>query len=189
MEKTAKRPIVHPLGFIQLYLEERRRLHVWPEEPLKMSDPVMPIHDHTAGFTSRVLLGKIRHITYRPVLDFRGQYHLYRIHPYIAAGAEKPFEKTDDQLYQVRYKSCQTVTRGESYSFEPFLFHETVASPVTVTVVQFDEFDKTKSARVICPMDRVPDSTFRRDAEDPEKLWSIIRKAMKGAMVCPGLDL
>ncbi len=176
-----KRPIVHPNGFIQLYLNERRRLHVWPAAPMKTSEPMLNIHDHVYGFTSRILIGRLRNITYEAVEHSAGSNYLYSVLSYAATGTETPFERLDGR-YKMKYLGCQTLAAGGSYRMEPFVLHDTVASGLTATLVEINDFDTSLRARVVCPVGQEPDAGFRRDAEDPEALWGIIQEAV--ARIC-----
>lgn len=53
---------IQGLGMLRLYLNKEWRLHVWADEA-RVKD-VSTIHDHPWGFTSQIISGQIRNITY-----------------------------------------------------------------------------------------------------------------------------
>jgi hypothetical protein len=169
------RPRVHPNGFLQLDLPDQHRLHIWPDA-LELPRPAvdMPIHDHTFSFASTILTGSLTNIVHEPVLDDEGGYHMYEILPFVATGRHTPFERTDANRYRFDVTETETNTPGQKYDFAAFRFHESVPHGLTATVICIGAFDRTRRARVGCPIDQVPDGSFRRDCLEDEVLWSII---------------
>ncbi len=169
------RPRVHPNGFVQLDLGENEKLHVWPEEPLKTVDVETPMHDHTFGFASTLLVGALRHTAYRPVESENGAYHLYTVFPYKAVNMETPFVRLDDKRYDMEIRQELRIEAGQSYVFDEFEFHSSHPIGLTATHIRVYPFDRGLQARVACRYDQVP-QVFDRHRFDEEFLWSIIRK-------------
>lgn len=173
-------PRLHPNGFIQLELGTRKaRLHVWPEEPIAVRTVDTPIHDHVFRFESRVLLGTLLHFIHEYVEDPQGKYCMWSAGCSAAGRAHQPLKLIDGRRYDQRTEACWRYLPGGRYSFDPFLFHKSVAVGLTATIITIDSFDETASPRVICPVGVEPDSTFRRDAFDPELLWSHIERVFE----------
>ena len=169
------KPRMHPNGFIQLDLAENKRLHVWPDPPLKTVDVETPMHDHTFSFTSTVLVGALRHKIYLPFESQEGEYRLYTVYPYRAQDKETPFVALDGKRYDMRMISELVIRPGETYAFPAFEFHSSHPIGLTATIIRVDPFDKTLQARVTCKHDRTP-QFFKRDAIGEEMLWAEIKK-------------
>ena len=172
-------PRLHPNGFIQLDLGTRKaRLHVWPEEPIATRAVDTPIHDHVFRFESRVLTGRLINLIYEYVEDPRGRYRMWSAGCSAAGRTHQQLVPVDDRRYSQRTVECWHYLPGGRYAFEPFRFHETQHEGLTATIITIDPFDEAASPRVICPVDSEPDSSFRRDAFDPDLLWSHIEDAI-----------
>lgn len=65
LRRSGARPAWFGLGFVQLKLDESRRLHFWHRVP-GQGTPEEEMHDHRYGFTSVVLAGRMVH----EVLDY-----------------------------------------------------------------------------------------------------------------------
>jgi hypothetical protein len=173
-------PRIHPNGFIQLDIAPGFRLHVWTEEKLAQPSVTVSMHDHTFGFDSFVLLGQIGNCIYDIEPSEQGAFHLYQVMPYIVAEKETPFLLTDGKYNLKKIQEFWTIA-GKSYHMNPFVFHETKTKGLAVTVIKVGEFDKTKSARVLCPIDKKPDNFFKRDTVSQEVLWGYIERALTQA--------
>jgi hypothetical protein len=165
---------VHPNGFLQLNLPNDRRLHIWPEEPLPQSNPLLPIHDHTFAFESTILTGKLSNITREVIPIPDGPSCLYEIYPFLAGRGHNPFIRADSQHYDTYITEEATYRPGDVYEFPPFVLHETVPEGCTATVIKHRNVDKERRARVVCPRDLSPDGSYRRDGTPQGQLWNII---------------
>ncbi len=173
-------PRVHPNGFIQLNLDDTgtKRLHVWPEIPLKTRKVPMPIHDHIYDFESEIIMGEMVHFVYEVECSRNGAYHLYDV-PAQSTKKDALLERMDNCLYATRLVQRLSMVAGRGYAFKAFRFHESVSVGLTATIFSVSVFDPMDRPRLLCAYNQVPDNTFRRDSHDPEFLWEIIRKVCR----------
>ncbi len=176
-------PRLHPNGFIQLDLDDagRTRLHIWPEEPIRIRMPDAPIHDHIFGFESRVLIGCLTNMTYAIEADPAGEYEVWGVAPYAAARRDAPLERLDDLRYRLKVVEERRVCAGSRYDFPPLAFHESRAEGFTATVIEMTDFDPKRQARVVCRVGEVPLGTFRRIGapEEQARLWHEIARVCR----------
>lgn len=185
LRSTGKRIRLHPNGFIQLDLQEdgKKRLHIWPqysELPRNSKIGVDPIHDHTFGFQSTVIVGMLGNRTYEIKEDPKGTHHVYLVRPFVAVKKSSPLKLKDKTRYNVKLVEFKVFKTGETYSFEPFKFHESVpmaANTLTATIITIADFDPRDQARVLRQASHSKSAPlFKRDWVDPEILWSIVQR-------------
>lgn len=171
-------PMVHPNGFVTLDLGDSQRLHVWPTTPLQARKVPTPIHDHIFDFESVVLKGELLHIVY-DIEDARsGAFHLYEV-PDSRVKLHAPLVRIDQYCYRAVPVKKLWVPEGRNYSFEAFRFHETIPLGLTATVFTRSPLDLRRKPKILCPAEKIPDNSFRRDAHDTEFLWKLIRTALE----------
>lgn len=177
-------PRLHPNGFIQLDLDVRRRLHVWPDEPVRVRTPSAPIHDHVFGFESQAYLGTLIDRRYELVEDPGGEYELHGVVCYVVGRKDASLHRMDDKRYRLVLTDELRVTAPGSYVMPPYVFHESVAEGLALTVITMTEPDPTHPARVICRRADAPTEIFKRDGgpEERELLWSIIERARRAVL-------
>jgi len=171
-------PRVHPNGFLQLNLDGTGfwRLHVWSDELPKPRVAVpTPIHDHIYDFTSKVILGSLRHLVYELEEDPEGSYDLYDVWAQ-STKKDAPLERMDNSRYTARLIEASEIMAGDGYSFERFRFHESESAGLTATLFSTSDFDPTNRPRILCPTGKTPSNTFRRDSLELEFLWRIIEE-------------
>lgn len=175
-------PRLHPNGFIQLDLPGRRRLHVWPDMPIRGGVMGEPIHDHVYGFTSSVGLGTLVNRTIRLVEHPEGEYELHGIPSYAVDPRDFALKRLDDKRYRIASTVEIRMTAPARYEMEPFEFHETEAIGLTATVIALGEPDPSRLARVACRVGRVPTGAFRREEPgERDRLWTFIARACREA--------
>lgn len=183
LRSCGAKPRLHPNGFIQLDLPGRRRLHVWPDAPVRERSPAAPIHDHVYGFTSSVCLGTLVNRTIRLIEHPEGEYAMYGIPSYAVDPRDFALERVDDKRYAVFSTVEVRLDAPTRYAFAPYEFHETEAIGLTATIIELGEPDRSRLARVACRLDRPIPPVFRRegDSEELTRLWTFIARACREA--------
>ena len=177
-------PRLHPNGFIQLDLDDRERLHVWPDVPVRVRTPAAPIHDHVFGFESQAHLGAIVDRRYDLVEDPDGGFELHGVVCYVVGKKDAGLHRLDDKRYRLVLTDERRVTAPGSYVMPPSIFHESVAEGLALTVIAMTAPDPARPARVVCRRGGVPAEIFKRDGgpEERERLWSIIGRARRAVI-------
>jgi len=177
-------PRLHPNGFIQLDLDDRTRLHVWPDEPVRVRTPSASIHDHVFGFESRAYLGTLVDRRYDLVEDPEGDFELHGVVCYVVGKKDAGLHRLDDKRYRLVLTDERRVTAPGSYVMPPSIFHESVAEGLALTVIAMTAPDPARPARVVCRRGGVPAEIFKRDGgpEERERLWSIIGRARRAVL-------
>jgi hypothetical protein len=176
------KPRVHPNGFIQLDRDERTRFHFWAHPDIPRQARPTPIHDHSFGFESLVLIGALVNIRYRarPSHRFDSTHSVYQA--YCPGGEETRLEPTGDAVRLIPEIMGATVLReGASYRENPWEIHQTIVDVPTVTVIFKDGptlAQRGPAPHVYVPVGVEPDNSFRRDVLSPEFLWAIIDDIM-----------
>ena len=178
VEKSGDRPRVHGNGFIQLDLQDNRRLHVWGDYRIPRQIIPSPIHDHTFSFMSTIIKGQLVNRSMNVRIDSGGGFDLY-----VAKINEKEDTHLEKQSYRVSVEIQHEILMKaeQQYTFPAGAFHETVAPWKCVTVI--DKVKSTKlpkpAARVLVPVGLEPDNTFNRYDADPKLLWQIIYESLR----------
>lgn len=170
-------PRVHGNGFIQFDLTGGRRMHVWGDPRIPRQTVPSQIHDHTFSFTSQIMVGQIVHREIGLWANYEGAYDAYR--PVTNEGEDTRLVKFP-MRYNATIRSEQLFKEGDTYTFEAYKFHETVAPWVCVTVIEKDK-SKTREGvppTVLVPHGLEPDNSFNRYQEDTNKLWKIVWEAL-----------
>jgi hypothetical protein len=172
-------PRLHPNGFIQVDLGERRRLHVWPEEKLPAAEPVTPIHDHVYGFRSLIIRGALRNVECEPVFDPSGGTHvIHEVYPWVTFERTSPIWRSGDRTYLAKIVQVSDFYVGTRYRFPPRRFHASEPLGSTATVIEIEPFDRSERARILAPVGIDPDASFKREGHDPDRLWGLIRETL-----------
>lgn len=171
-------PRVHGNGMIQLDLEDGSRLHVWGSPDIPRQVVQTPIHDHTFGFRSTVVVGRLfnaRHDVRMPNDSALLTHEVYR--PVPRVGEDTRLEPTG-QLVEARRPSVTTHYPGDQYEERACDFHETFAIEPTATIMR--KITSTNQiARVLVPIGKKPDNDFDRDAHPRGLLWDIIWRTLR----------
>ncbi len=172
-------PRLHPNGFIQLDLKDGRRLHVWPEEAIRVREPRTPIHDHVFDLKSEVYLGALINKMYKLIEDPHGEHEVHGILSFSVARETSGFTRLDERRYRLVLVEEARIEAPGIYVIPAFEFHESENVGLSATIVTMTASDASRPARVACHTGRAPTEIFNRDGgpEEREQLWSIIERA------------
>lgn len=174
------RPRVHGNGFLQLDLTPEMRLHIWGDPRIPRQAVATPIHDHTFGFTSRVLRGSLTDLRYQAVNNPAGLYAVHQAR--VREGEDTVLEPTGQRVSLFPLPS-RMLLAGQTYTMIPGEIHETIPSDHGVSVSVITKVGLTlaqggSSPRVFVPVGREPDNTFHRYAVPEAELWQILFDAL-----------
>jgi len=175
---------LHGLGFIQVKLGGKQRLHVWhPDLPRRACYDHSPIHNHRFAFRSTVLVGvqvNRRYSVQESELVLPGATHDLISHDgprsplggrlsYVAGTAVvRPF---DDEHYMA----------GCIYEMPIAQYHETPNSGIVVTLIKKLEESKSFHASSLIERGHTFDQDFDRFQIPPFRLWEIVVDALGSA--------
>ena len=172
-------PRQHGNGFFQLDLYNGYRLHVWdPDYPAPQSITT-PIHDHRFSFTSLVLYGTQRSVTYDIVESpesIPATHQVYEVTPRIA---EDTVLVPTENMVAIRLPITLEIPTGRFYRFPAKAFHETPNDSYVVTLLKKLDVDPGHKARVLCPIGVKPDDNFTRYDLSVDARWQVIEKAIR----------
>lgn len=169
------KPRLHGNGFIQLDIDDIHRLDVWPEIEIHAQKVNTQIHSHKFDFYSKVLLGKLLHITYDLVPNMSaGQFQLYNTVP--TKGEDTELRIFSYGKYDIFHTGSYVLAKDSSYIFNAGRFHETSNLGLTATLLTKRNINNGIEPLVVCGIDKSPDNAFNRYQVDEEVLWSEIEK-------------
>jgi len=174
-------PRVHGNGFIQLDLMNGKRLHFWGHPDIPRQVRATPIHDHTFGFKSWCLRGRLVNIVYE-LLGNGMEYRIYRVRN--RDGEDTELVPTEHRVgllpvkVEVIVSPDWCVSMPSSYSLNSFCFHETFAPEPTITCMEKTHKREGATPHVLSPTGIAPDNDFNRHSHDPKLLWRIIEEMM-----------
>lgn len=150
------------LGFIQLKIDDERRLHFWvPDWPVIPGSEI-EIHNHRYEFTSTILRGALDQVVYRiPKLEpapFEGAME-------VAEVSCKPGISEAPQVVGFavpEIKGAYRIGAGSHYSLSPDDFHVATSIGSTITEVRRGPVVRDK-ARVIRPVGAASTCPFSLD--------------------------
>ena len=182
MRSLGNRPRVHPNGFIQLDLSDRVRLHVWhPKLPFRQ-DSYSPVHDHIFSFDSFVFSGRLVHVPYVTSRCENGTHERWQVRG-AGPGETTVLENVGSGPERLHPMSAWIVQPGDSYHFEKYVLHETLANEPTMTMMWKEPFDGQKvgtncmGTSVMVPVGSQPDNEFVREDFPADMLWTLIEEA------------
>lgn len=181
-EETEEAISLHGLGFLQIKLGGKQRLHVWhPDLPRRACFRDSAVHNHRFGFSSRVLVGvQINHNCRLVIGDpthvaykHEGPRSMYGNRPWIAG----------DQVC-VAESGMNIVAAGEEYGMRPYDFHWTEPGGdgrVATLMTKLSEGDA--GAHSLCKIGVQPDADFDRKQWPAERLWQVAFSVLAGSDV------
>lgn len=174
LQNSDNLPRVHGNGFIQLDLPDGFRLHIWDDEIPKQKVNTSK-HDHAFGFESTVICGQLKNITYHIAPSYTGAWMVHT--PQRRDGTEDTKLVSTGERVGISRMWPEKIETGQSYSFAPQVFHETLYEGTTATILRKTErLDVVP--RILVPYDEEPDNEFDRDSFDEGLLWSIIKRTL-----------
>jgi len=178
-------PRVHGNGFIQLDLANGKRLHFWGHPDIPRQVRPTPIHDHTFGFQSWCLRGRLVNIVY-DLIDAGIEYQVYRVQD--RNGEDTELVPTDcmvgvmpmkvEVIVPAMMSSDWCVSMPSTYKMGSLIFHETFAPEPTITCMEKTHKREGAIPHVLSPTGVEPDNEFNRHTHDPKLLWRIIEEMM-----------
>jgi hypothetical protein len=177
-------PRIHGNGFLQVDLDERRRLHVWDHRfPRQRTDS--SIHDHAFSFDSRVLAGTLININFRELRGSNGRGHGWgtATHNTYAVARDPQSQETRLRLMPNRRvclvpRSSVIVHAGDGYHMEEGVFHASFHLGTTVSVITKGRTDYAdRLARVAVRVGERPDNDWvRGEQEIPGWAMDLVRR-------------
>jgi len=154
------------LGFIQLKVDDRLRLHFYsPELPTITED----VHNHRYDFDARILKGKITNFTFDILEGETHQINNESCNPDIEAPSET-------KLCNITLADQETYTTGQVYKMKHQDFHRVEATDC-ITLLSRSSYKK-EFAQVITPVGKKSVCPFSKQIPE-DKLWSIIEDMVK----------
>lgn len=167
---------LHGLGFIQVKLQGKQRLHVWhPALPRRANADVSPIHNHRFRFESRVLVGTQVNRRYK-VRDNEHGGHDRISHDgprkengsrlsYVAGSVS--IEAMPEEIYKP----------GMSYIMPVLEYHETPNEGMVATIMQ-KLYEGDTHASSIIQKGYEFDQEFDRFQLSEDELWEYVREVL-----------
>lgn len=183
LKELGNRPRVHGNGFIQLDIDDRRRLHIWghPEIPRQLTRS--PIHDHIFSFKSRCLVGRLANVNYHQHIAPEGNWCVHV--PQVRKDEDTILIPTQEKCFVVPASVEVIDARGpvQTYQMPAYTFHETFTDGPAATVIVKDGPTQAQGGaglpRVLVNVEDKADNDFDRyDCADPETLWKIIEEVL-----------
>lgn len=166
-------PRYHGNGFIQWYLNDHQRLHIWTEGLPNPPPNNARIHDHMFDMSSDILLGKLEHEVYEFLPHEWGNYKAFRINP----GKKTAFDTTFlDYGYLEIYHTFELPT-GSHYMQRHGTFHKT-ASITALTITIMTKMGDFGSPRIICPRELKPTNAFAPHNLSTFRITAEVRAAL-----------
>lgn len=188
-DETEETITLHGLGFLQVKLQGKQRLHVWhPDLPRRRCFEVSNVHDHRFGFTSRVLVGTQINRVYahkvvgtfdgRPMANAEATSDPATHISYLHEGERTKYGNRPwlpDQLLSLVQTYEETVKAGNTYEMRPYVYHSThPGGDGRVATIMQKMFEGHKGAHSLVAVGHDPDVDFDRKQWSQERLWSIV---------------
>lgn len=176
-------PRVHGNGFLQLDIDEERRMHVFGDPRIPRQRVSTQVHNHVFSFRSHVMRGRMINIPYSVFADdHHGTHRLWEAIPRDGYDT-KLQEVSPERDVVVVPRLPDIVFPGQEYGFQQGVFHETVVQEVTVTLmIKTGPLNRytadTVKPRVAVPTGWSPDDEFDRHGFDQSFLWDVISDAL-----------
>lgn len=151
------------LGFIQLKINEKYRLHFYTD---KLDSNTDSIHNHRYDFSSKILKGSFNNKTFKII---EGDTHLMENE---SCNEEIEAPKNRKEC-SIELESDKTYSKGDSY-FMPFKKMHRVESKYAITLLDRSDY-KQEYAQVIEEKGKQSNCPFALKI-DKDKLWNIIEE-------------
>lgn len=166
---------VHGNGFMQLDVDDRRRLHFWGHYAIPRQQHRTTIHDHIFSFESTVLKGQLVNVTL-VTLQYGIDYKVHRV--------EDALLVDSGDYCSLRVSKTETVWAGDGYRCNAGEIHDTLVVCPTITLLHKLDMVFTgisNGARVFVPWGTYPDNDFDRYGFEQPKLKEIAREIVGDA--------
>lgn len=169
-----KKISLHGLGFIQVQLDESRRLHVWhPELPRRACIDHSSIHDHRFDFTSLVITGELDNVVFMESASDTGLYQTYLHEGARSPNGGRPWEP--DGRIDLRPIGTQHVKEGQVYRMPAYKYHLSIPGiGGRVATVMTKTAEYPQGAHSTCLVGVEPDRDFNRFQLTEDQLWEVV---------------
>ncbi len=176
---TAEQISLHGPGFIQVKAFANYRLHVWhPDLPRRTCYAHSAIHNHRFSFRSTVLVGRQANRRFAVHDDPAGSHDLISHDgPRSPKGGRLSFVAGRVAVTPLEMEFYEA---GESYTMPVLQYHDTPNDGVVVTVME-KLVEGTVHASSLITHGHVFDQDFDRFQLPPDRLWSFVVDALRGA--------
>lgn len=186
-QKTEQPITLHGLGFVQVVLGPRQRLHVWhPKLPRRSCFKHSGIHDHRFSFDSCVIVGRVEHIVYTVQRAAEISEELAPTHrAYLHEGPRTKFGNrpwVDDGGMIVHPGTAYVIdARGDQpeYHFPAYAYHSSRAmgnGKAATLLTKTAEYEH--GAHSLCLVGVEPDINFDRQQWHPGDLWEAVAEVL-----------
>lgn len=190
-----RKPRFHGNGFIQLYITNRTRLHIWTPELEPIRDHNATIHTHRYDMESTVLEGVLKHTTF-DVIDAhpRALPTCQIVNLTGASEVRSAPGEFDPATYRHNVRHEYWFTAGSRYTFKEGLFHDSENGHDGLTATVFTKVgeDAPDFAKILMVGEHVqrgaisttvfpsqPTHAFDPATQPPqEKMWDIINSVV-----------
>lgn len=156
------------LGFIQIKLNEKERVHVYTPK-LTITTHEEEIHDHRYNFTSLIVKG---HLFNEIFIQTKGDTHL-QVEENCSPNKDKDKKAKDPVLCGIKKINSTKMEKGTSYWMDKDTLHR-VSTERCITFLTRDKVEKDlatiiypKEHKIVCP--------FSANLSEKE-LWSIVKE-------------
>lgn len=168
---------LHGLGFIQIKLQGRQRLHVWhPELPRRKCFEHSAIHDHRFSFTSRVMIGAQKN-QYWQAMPWKGEetHDAYLHEGERMSCGGRPWIHSGQYALEKK-RGLEVIRAGEEYHVAEYNMHSTESDGIVITLMT-KRYEYPKGARSFCEIGVEPDANFDRYQLSESELWDVVADA------------
>lgn len=172
LKSLPNKPYWFGLGFIQLKIDDNKRLHFWhPDLSPNVDDE--EIHDHRYDFRSMILKGEITNKLFGIEEDNCGDYEMCWVY------CDKEHSGKPEHIADVEIISCETATymAGQSYTMKMDDFHRSIFKVPTVTFLERGPVTKDR-ARIVKLILRPAVCPFSIKKSEDE-IWSYIKEILR----------
>lgn len=176
---TKEQITLHGLGFLQIKLPGRRRLHVWhPSLPRRACFEHSAIHNHRFSFRSTVLVGTQVNRRYAVEAADGGAFDLISHDgPRSALGGRQSYIAGRVDVHQL---TDETYGPGDSYVMPELHYHETPNTDIVVTLLE-KLTEGTVHASSLIRHGFIFDQDFDRHMLPPAAMWDVLAHALQQA--------
>nr|WP_231982325.1 hypothetical protein [Pseudomonas sp. bs2935] len=181
---------LHGLGFVQIQLEGKQRMHVWhPELPRRACFEHSAIHNHRFDFDSLVIVGTQINVEFAELPPAAACFKQATHELYIHEGARsarggRPWVRNG--TVEMLQTSRQAIAAGSMYRMRAYDFHQTEpGGDGKVATILKKGWEGQQGAQSSCVIGIEPDGDFDRYQWSPAQLWEIVADVMLGQRVTP----
>ena len=158
------------LGFVQLKINEKYRLHFWHPEHTK-NVPDEEVHNHRYDFTSKIIVGEMIHEVWSYREDEKGDSECVEV----SCSPEHSVPPEPISKGFMTMTGRYTMIAGSEYFFPATQFHRTTTKKAVTFLCR--QVNKTKTARVLRPIDTNSICPFSVK-KTTDECWQIIQELL-----------